>query len=76
MIFFRIDWCNLLAVQGTGKSLLQLHNSKASVLQRLALFMVQLSHLYMTTGKTIALTIQDFAKKIVHFVQLAIQGPT
>ena len=65
MIFFRIDWCNLLAVQGTGKSLLQLHNSKASVLQRLALFMVQLSHLYMTTGKTTALTRWTFISKVM-----------
>ena len=61
----RIDWCNLLAVQGTGKSLLQLHNSKASVLQRLALFMVQLSHLYMTTGKTTALTRRTVVGKVM-----------
>ena len=51
LISFRMDWLDLLAVQGTLKSLLQHHNSKASILQRSALFMVQLSHLYMTTGK-------------------------
>ena len=56
LIFFRIDWFGLLAVQGTLKSLLQHHSSKASILWHSALFMVQLSHLYMTTGKTIALT--------------------
>ena len=56
-ISFRIDWFALLAVQGTLKSLLQHHNSKVSVLQCSAFFMVQLSHLYITTGKTIALTI-------------------
>ena len=57
LISFRMDWLDLLAVQGTLKSLLQHHNSKASILQRSAFFMVQLSHPYMTTGKTIALTI-------------------
>ena len=57
LISFRTDWLDLLAVQGSLKSLLQHHSSKASVLQRLAFFMVQLSHLCMTTGKTIALTI-------------------
>ena len=56
LISFTIDWLDLLAVQGTLKSLLQLHNSKASILQCSAFFMVQLSHPYMTTGKTIALT--------------------
>ena len=56
LISFRIDWLDLLAVQGTLKSLLQHHSSKASILQRSAFFIVQLSHLYMTTGKTIALT--------------------
>ena len=60
-ISFRIDWFDLLAVQGTLKSLLQ-HSSKASILQRSALFMVQLSHPYMTTGKTIALTIWTIKK--------------
>ncbi|CAN0560612.1 unnamed protein product [Rangifer tarandus platyrhynchus] len=53
---FRMDWLDLLAVQGTLKSLLQHHSSKASILQRSAFFTVQLSHPYMTTGKTIALT--------------------
>ena len=55
-ISFRMDWLDLLAVQGTLKSLLQHHNSKASILWHSAFFMVQLSHPYMTTGKTIALT--------------------
>ena len=55
LISFRMDWLDLLAVQGTRKSLLQHHSSKASILQLLAFFTVQLSHLYMTTGKTIAL---------------------
>ena len=54
LVSFRIDWLDLLAVQGTLKSLLQHHISKASILQRSAFFIVQLSHLYMTTGKTIA----------------------
>ena len=56
LISFRMDWLNLLAVHGTLKSLLQHHSSKASILQRSAFFTVQLSHPYMTTGKTIALT--------------------
>ena len=56
LIPFRIDWLDLLAVQGTLKSLLQHHSSKASILQLSAFFIVQLSHPYMTTGKTIALT--------------------
>ena len=56
LISFRMDWLDLLAVQGTLKSLLQHHNLKASILQRSAFFMVQLSHPYMTSGKTIALT--------------------
>ena len=54
LIYFRMDWLGLLAVQGTPKSLLQHHSSKASILQCLAFFIVQLSHPYMTTGKTIA----------------------
>ena len=57
LISFRMDWLDLLAVQGSLKSLLQHHRSKASILQCSAFFMVQFSHLYMTTGKTIALTI-------------------
>ena len=60
LISFRMDWLDLLAVQGTLKSLLQHHSSKASILRHSAFFMVQLSHPYMTTGKTIALTIQTF----------------
>ena len=56
LISFRMDWLDLLAIQGTLKSLLQHHSSKASILQRSAFFTVQLSHPYMTTGKTIALT--------------------
>ena len=67
-ISFRIDWFDLLAVQGTLKSLLQHHSSKASVLQGSAFFMVQLSHTYMTTGKTIALTIQAFVSKDMSLV--------
>ena len=60
---FRIDWFDLLAVQRTLKSLFQYHSLKASVLQCSAFFIVQLSHLYMTTGKTIALTIQTFVRQ-------------
>ena len=56
LIFFRMDWLDLLVVQGTLKSLLKHHSSKASILQHSAFFIVQLSHPYMTTGKTIALT--------------------
>ena len=63
LISFRMDWLNLLAVQGTLKSLLQHHNSKASILLHSAFFIVQLSHPYMTTGKTIALTRQTFVGK-------------
>ena len=65
LIFFRIDWFDLLAVQGTLKSLLQYHNLKVSILQRSTFFMVQLSHLYMTTGKIIALTRWTFASKVM-----------
>ena len=65
LISFRIDWLDLLAVQGTLKSLLQHHSSKASILQRSAFFMVQLSHLYMTTGKTAALTKWTFVSKVM-----------
>ena len=62
LISFRMDWLDLFAVQGTLKSLLQHHSSKASILWRSAFFTVQLSHPYMTTGKTIALTRQTFGK--------------
>ena len=65
LISFRMDWLDLLAVQGTLKSLLQHHSSKALILQHLAFFRVQLSHPYMTTGKTIALTRQTFADKVI-----------
>ena len=65
LISFRIDWLDLLAVQGTLKSLLQHHSSKASILQRSAFFIVQLSYPYMTTGKTIAFTRRSFAGKVV-----------
>ena len=65
LISFRIDWLDLLAVQGTLKSLLQHHSSKASTLWRSAFFIVQLSHPYMTTGKTIALTRRTFVGKVM-----------
>ena len=65
LISFRNDWLDLLAVQRTLKSLLQHHSSKASVLRRSAFFIVQLSHPYMTTGKTIALTTQTFVGKVM-----------
>ena len=65
LISFRMDWLNLLAVQGTLKSLLQHHSPKPSILQHSAFFTVQLSHPYMTTGKTIALTRQIFLGKIM-----------
>ena len=65
LISFRMDWFDLLAVQGTLKNLLQHYNSKTSILRRSAFFTVQLSHLYMTTGKTIALTMQTFVGKAV-----------
>ena len=65
LISFRIDWLDLLAVQGTLKSLLQHHGSKASVFQCSTFFIVQLSHPYMTTGKTIALTRRTFVGKVM-----------
>ena len=65
LISFRMDWLDLLAVQGTLKSLLQHHSSKASILQHSAFFTVQLSHPYMTTGKTIALTRRTFVGKVM-----------
>ena len=65
LISFRIDWLDLLAVQGTLKSLLQHHSSKASILWCSAFFMVQLSRSYMTTGKTIALTFRTFVSKVM-----------
>ena len=64
LISFRMDWLDLLVVQGTLKSLLQHHSSKASILQHSAFFIVQFSHPYMTTGKTIALTRRTFVGKV------------
>ena len=68
LISIRIDWFHLLAVQGTLKSLLQHHRSKASILQHSAFFIVQLSHPYMTTGKTIALTRWTFVGKVMSLI--------
>ena len=65
LISFRMDWLDLLAVQGTLKNLLQHHTSKAPILQRSAFFTVQLSHPYMTTGKTTALTRRTFVGKVI-----------
>ena len=65
LISFRMDWLDLLAVQGTLKNLLQHHSSKASILQHSAFFTVQLPHPYMTTGKTIALTRRTFVGKVI-----------
>ena len=71
LISFRMDWLDLLAVQGTFKSLLQHHSSKASNLWRSAFFTVQLSHPYMTTGKTIALTRRTFVGKVMSLNMLS-----
>ena len=68
LISFRMDWLDLLAVQGTLKSLLQHHSSKASILRHSAFFTVQLSHPYMTTGKTIALTRWTFVGKVMSLI--------
>ena len=65
LISFRMDWLDLLAVQGTLNSLLQLHSSKASIIRCSAFFIIQLSHPYMTPGKTITLTRQTFAGKVM-----------
>ena len=70
LISFRMDWLDLLAVQGTLKSLLQHHSSKASILWRSAFFIVQLSHPYMTTGKTIALSRQTFVDKVMSLLNM------
>jgi len=72
LISFRMDWLDLLAVQGTLKSLLQHHSSKASILQRSAFFIVQLSHPYMTDGKTLTLTIQNFVNNYSLFQDLVV----
>ena len=74
LISFRMDWLDLLAVQGTLKSLLQHLSSKASILQRSAFFTVQLSHPYMTTGKTIALTRQTFVGKVMSLLYMCCLG--
>ena len=74
LISFRMDWLDLLAVQGTLKSLLQHHSSKALILQHLAFFIVQLSHPYMTTGKTIALTRQNFFGKVISLLFNMLSG--
>ena len=68
LISFRMDWLDLLAIQGTLKSLFQHHSSKSSILQSSAFFIAQLSHPYMTIGKTIALTIQTFVDKVMSLV--------
>ena len=74
LISFRMDWLDLLAVQGTLKSLLQHHSSKASILQLSAVFIVQLSHPYMTIGKTIALTRQTFVSKVMSLLCTVLSG--
>jgi len=74
LISFRMDWLDLLAVQRTLKSLLQHHSSKASILQCSAFFIVHLSHLYMTTGKTIALTRRTFVGKVMFCFSLCYLG--
>ena len=74
LISFRKDWLDLLAVQGTLKSLLQHHSSKASILWCSAFFIVQLSHPYMTTGKTIALTIWTFVGKVTSLLFNMLSG--
>ena len=74
LISFRTDCFDLLAIQRTLKTLLQHHNSKASILWHSVFLMVQLSHLYMTTGKTIALTIQTFLNKVMSQLFLRLQG--
>ena len=74
LISFRMDWLDLLAVQGTLKSLLQHHSSKASILWHSAFFIVQLSHPYMTTGKTIALTRRTFVGKVISLLSICCLG--
>ena len=74
LISFRRDWLNLLAGQGTLKSLLQHHSSKASILQRSAFFTVQLSHPYMTTGKTVALTRWTLVSKVMSLLLNMLHG--
>ena len=74
MIFFRMDWLDLLAVQGTLKSLLQHHSSKTSILWHSVFFILQLSHPYMTTGKTIALTRWTFVGKVMSLLLICCLG--
>ena len=74
LISFSKDWLDLLAVQGTLKSLLQYHSSKALILRHLAFFIVQLSHPYMTTGKTIALTRRTFVDKVMSLLFNMLSG--
>ena len=74
LVSFRMDWLDLLAVQGTLKSLLQHHSSKASILRHSAFFMVQLSHPHMTTGKTIALTRRTFVDKVMSLLLIFCLG--
>ena len=74
LISFRMDWLDLLAVQGTLKNLLQHHSSKASILQRSAFFIVQLSHPYITIGKTIALTRRTFVGKVMSLLLICYLG--
>ena len=74
LMFFRIDWFDLLAVQGTLKSLLQHHSSKVSILRCSAFFIVQLSHPYMTTGKNTALTTSTFVGKVMSLLLIYCQG--
>ena len=74
LISFRMDWLDLLAVQGTFKSLLQHHSSKASILRCSAFFIVQISHPYMTTGKTISLTKWTFAGKVMSLIFNMLSG--
>ena len=74
LISFRIDWFDLLAVLGTLKSLLQHHSLEALILEHSAFFMVQLSHLYMSTGKTIALTIRTFVSKVMSIISNILLG--
>ena len=73
-ISFRMDWLDLFAVQGTLKSLLQHHSSKASILRCSAFFIAQLSHAYMTTGKTIALTRWTFVSKVIPMLLICCLG--
>ena len=76
LISFRMDWFDLLAVQGTLKSLLQHHSSKASILWHSAFFMVQLSHPHMITGKTIALTRRTFVSKVISRIRPLLSPPS